>query len=92
MQTVFDRYNHTVRVRPFRSLPHLTVTAPCSVERMVRELNLGEQVSLPDNATTYAKQAAFLGILYHLVGFRVYHERAEAWCAKAQAAVDTRFA
>lgn len=66
------------------------ITAPVGARIINRQLGLG--INLASGEMSAKKQAVLLAAAHKLVGTRRPHESGEAWCARAQAAIDREFA
>jgi len=79
-----------VTVAPFSLKPAVKLVAPASAEKLVRTLGL--EVNLHAGAVSQKKQEALLMAARSLVGDRKGNESAEKWTARAQDALNARFA
>ena len=76
-------------IRPFRTKPNVTITAPASAAVINESLGLG--INLNSGAISKKKRDVLISAAEKLVGFRQPNESAEKWAARAQAALNQRF-
>ncbi len=77
-------------IAPFTTKPSVTLTAPTSAKEMNEALNLG--INLNSGAISLKKRDALMSAALKLVGGRKSNESAESWAARAQEALNARFA